>query len=206
MGCLNTTYKYQLSHSPFKLYQLQLQFLDNWKKLSMKHTARCIIIKICNKRNSSSNPYPISVHPIRALSTLCRVHRHFPLKEKKTLNMLHATGCHTKYLFSHRDLWSCPTSLVHAYLWIFHWCLFLQSSTERTMVSTKNRTPMGTATPTPTSICVSVLPVLRVLRTTARVRVNQGQITHYCAVCMWQSQSKSGDGETGVIGSTYWYD
>lgn len=109
--------------------------------------------------------------------------------------MLHATGCHTKYLFSHRDLWSCPTSLVHAYLWIFHWCLFLQSSTERTMVSTKNRTPMGTATPTPTSICVSVLPVLRVLRTTARVRVNQGQITHYCAVCMWQSQSKSGDGE-----------
>lgn len=90
---------------------------------------------------------------------------------------------------SHRDLWSCPTSLVHAYLWIFHWCLFLQSSTERTMVSTKNRTPMGTATPTPTSICVSVLPVLRVLRTTARVRVNQGQITHYCAVCMWQSQS-----------------
>lgn len=107
---------------------------------------------------------------------------------------------------SHRDLWSCPTSLVHAYLWIFHWCLFLQSSTERTMVSTKNKTPMGTATPTPTSICVSVLPVLRVLRTTARVRVNQGQITHYCAVCMWQSQSKSGDGETGVIGSTYWYD
>lgn len=129
--------------------------------------------------------------------------------------MLHATGCHTKHLFSiytlplhktesHRDLCSnYHTSLVHAYLWIFHWCLFLQSSTERTMVSTKNRTPMGTATPTPTSICVSVLPVLRVLRTTARVRVNQGQITHYSAVCMWQSQSKSGDGETGVIGSTY---
>lgn len=105
---------------------------------------------------------------------------------------------------SHRDLCSnYHTSLVHAYLWIFHWCLFLQSSTERTTVSTKNRTPMGTATPTPTSICVSVLPVLRVLRTTARVRVNQGEITHYCAVCMWQSQSKSGDGETGVIGSTY---
>lgn len=109
--------------------------------------------------------------------------------------MLHATGCHTKYLFSiytlplhktesPRDLWSCRTSLVHAYLWIFHWCLFLQSSTERTIVSTMNKTPMGTATPTPTSICVSVLPVLRVLRTTARVIVNQGQITHYCAVCI----------------------
>lgn len=105
---------------------------------------------------------------------------------------------------SHRDLCSnYHTSLVHAYLWIFHRCLFLQSSTERTIVSTMNKTPMGTATPTPTSICVSVLPVLRVLRTTARVRVNKGQITHYCAVCMWQSQSKSGDGETGVIGSTY---
>lgn len=51
----------------------------------MKHTARCIIIKICNKKNSSSNPYPISVHPIHALSTLCRVHRHFPLQEKKRL-------------------------------------------------------------------------------------------------------------------------
>lgn len=72
----------------------------------MKHTARCIIIKICNQKNSSSNPYPISVHPIRALSTLCRVHRHFPLKEKRNLlNMLHATGCHTKYLFqSQRSL------------------------------------------------------------------------------------------------------
>lgn len=82
MGCLNTTYKYQ-SHSPFKLYQLQLKFLGNWKKLSMKHTARCIIIKICNQQNSSSNPYPISIHPIHALSTLCRIHRHFPLKEKR---------------------------------------------------------------------------------------------------------------------------
>lgn len=51
----------------------------------MKHTARCIIIKICNQKNSSSNPYPISVHPIHALSTLCRVHRHFPLQEKKRL-------------------------------------------------------------------------------------------------------------------------
>lgn len=180
----------------------------------MKHTARCIIIKICNKKNSSSNPYPISVHPIHALSTLCRVHRHFPLKEKREYaacnRMSHKISFF--YILYHyikqkvTDLWSCYTSLVHTYLWIFHWCLFLQSSTERTMVSTKNRTPMGTATPTPTSICVSVLPVLEVLRTTARVRVNQGEITHYCAVCMWQSQSKSGDSETGVIGSTYWYD
>lgn len=51
----------------------------------MKHTAWCIIIKICNKKNSSSNPYPISVHLIHALSTLCRVHRHFPLKKERLL-------------------------------------------------------------------------------------------------------------------------
>lgn len=72
----------------------------------MKHTARCIIIKICNKKNSSSNPYPISVHPIHALSTLCRVHRHFPLKEKRdvTLNIFFLYTLPLHKTESHRSL------------------------------------------------------------------------------------------------------